>query len=367
MELIEFYKPRSLSSKRLDTHLAAGWFRSSNGLFRNKVLCLGGRLCTVVNIRLRLDAHRWSRSQKKLFRRNKDFRVEVAPLNICFDMERLYLQTRQRFKGFIFPDLRAFLYDFFDRGIFNSLHVKVYDGDRLIAASVFDKGEKAIMSVLGLYDPAYSRYSPGIYTMLQEIEFGKENGFRFYYPGYVLDECSEFNYKLSLGKFEFLNEKHRWVKDYDTVVASSEVPLIETKSEALMHTLLHSGIPFQRLMYKLFSLGYAYPKGTFLRNPIIFILPELTDNPFKISIATYDQESDRFKLCHPLPVQDSYLAENQSKEFQDASVYYDMILQDSLEDTHYFDTTDDLISSLQAMLSKRQTRHAIGHLYVGKP
>src|SRR5690606_37344966 len=120
------------------------------------------------------------------------------------------------------------------------------------------------------------------------------------------------------------------------------------------------------LMYKLFSLGYAYPRGTFLRNPIIFVLPELTDNPFKISLATYDQEMVPFKLSHPLPVQDNYLSENQSSEFQNIQVYYDQILQDSLEDTRYFQSAEELLLHLENKLQHRQNRPAIGHPYVGK-
>lgn len=365
MELVEFYKPRSLSRKRLDRYLAGGWFRSSNGLFRNRILCLDGKLCTVVNIRLHLQEHQWSKSQRRLLNKMDQYRVEIGPLKISRDMEQLYLKTKHRFKGFVFPDLHSFLYDFMDKKIFHSYQVRVYDGQQLIAASIFDCGEKGLMSVLGLYDADYKKISPGMLTMLLEMQWAKAKGFQYYYPGYVLHESESFNYKRQLGDFHFLNENHRWTKNYKSVVKSSPVPQLQAKSEQLAKALKQANIPFNQLYYKLFALGYAYPPGTFVRHPIIFILPELSDNPFKISIAGYDEESDSFRLSHPLPVQDEFLAQHQSKEFLDTNLYYDLVLQDSLEDQYPFFSVSELVEEIQRRL-KKSSQHFFKPINLGK-
>ncbi|HCS20880.1 MAG TPA: hypothetical protein DIW47_10050, partial [Bacteroidetes bacterium] len=303
MPLVEFYKPRSLSKLRLDKYLASGWFRSSNGLFRNRLLCLDGKLCSVVNIRLPLKHHTFSRSQQRLLKKTEHFRIEIGPLILCAQMNGLYAFTKSRFKGFVFPKLHSFLFDYMDRDVFSSWHVKLYDGQRLVAASVFDFGKTGVMSVLGMYDPEYKSFSPGILTMLHEIRWAKEQGFSRYYPGYVLDEAPTFDYKLSLGKYEYLGSSGRWTGDYEKIVADSPVHPINIGTNELERALIAAKIPHQRLLYKLFSLGYAYPEGTFSRHAIIFVLPELSDNPFKISIAAYDHEKDLYRLSHPLPVQ----------------------------------------------------------------
>ncbi len=366
MSLVEFYKPRSLSPARLDRYLASGWFRSSNGLFRNKLLCLEGKLCQVVNIRMRLEDFQPGKSQRRLLRKSRSLKVEVGPLEICNGMENLYQYTRKRFKGFIFPNLQAFLYDFHNRRVFKSMHVKVYEGKQLIAASIFDCGKDSVMSVLGIYHPAYKHLSPGILTMLQEVLWAEEQGKKFYYPGYVLKESDSFDYKLSLGTFEYLSDKNRWTPDYDKALRNSPATRINEQSYLLEKALEEANIPHQRLLYKLFSLGYAYPAGTFVRSPVIFILPELSDNPFKISMCAYDKENGSFRLCHPIPVQDNYLSENQSEEFRDHETYYDMILQDSPEDHLYFKDTEDLCSYLTLQLQKRNTRHHGVELYISK-
>lgn len=367
MPLVEFYKPRRLSQLRLDKYLASGWFRSSNGLFRNRLLCLDGKLCSVVNIRMPLDEHSFSRSHQRLIKKTKHFRVEIGPLVLCDQMNALYDFTKSRFKGFVFPELHSFLFDYLDRNIFSSWHVKIYDGQRMIAASVFDFGKTGVMSVLGMYDPDYRSVSPGILTMIHEIQWAKKEGFKRYYPGYVLDEAGTFDYKLGLGTYEYMAASGRWTKNYDKVVADSPVHQINTRSNELELALLAMKIPHQRLLYKLFSLGYAYPEGTFSRQPIIFVLPELSDNPFKISIAAYDIDKDLFRLSHPLPVQDAYLSENQSTEFQDPEIYYDMILQDSFDDHIYSTSATTLVMEINRFLTKKAQKNPVGHVFLGKP
>ncbi len=367
MPLVEFYKPRKLSAKRLDRYLAGGWFRSSNGLFRNRFLCLDGQLCTVVNIRLPLANHAFKKTHRRLLSKAKSLRIEIGPIKLCAQMEELYRRTKHRFKGFVFPELSSFLYDSLDRKIFQSYHVKVYDNEVLVAASVFDIGEHGIMSVLGLYHPEYNHISPGILTMLLEVEWGKENGFLFYYPGYVLEESSAFNYKKSLGNYQYLSNSHRWISRYDEIVKQSPVKEIEEASKELALALHQAKIPHQRMLYKLFSLGYAYPEGTFLRHVIIFVLPELSSNPFKVSLVAYDAERGLFRLSHPWPVHDEFLAMNQSEEYQDPTIYYDMILQDSMDDDMYFEEADEACAEIQRMLHKKAQRNPMGEVFMGKP
>ena len=67
---------------------------------------------------------------------------------------------------------------------------RVYDGHTLVALSVLDLGAGATSSVYGVFDPAFSGRSLGIYTMLKEIEFSQARGCNFYYPGYATVEPS---------------------------------------------------------------------------------------------------------------------------------------------------------------------------------
>ena len=64
---------------------------------------------------------------------------------------------------------------------------------------------------MGIFDPEYSSYSLGYFTMLEEISFGQKNGFSFYYPGYVVPGYEKFDYKLRVGDLEFYDfDRELW-------------------------------------------------------------------------------------------------------------------------------------------------------------
>ena len=64
--------------------------------------------------------------------------------------------------------------------------------------SIFDKGSSALESIKGVWDPDYSSYSLGLYRMLLEEQYGQENNFKYYYPGYIAPGCPSFDYKRCL-------------------------------------------------------------------------------------------------------------------------------------------------------------------------
>jgi arginine-tRNA-protein transferase len=89
----------------------------------------------------------------------------------------------------------------------------VFDGSELVALSYLDLGERATSSVYGMFEPAHSRRSLGIYTMLLEIEFSRRRGCAFYYPGYATREPSAYDYKKQFQGLEVLNwETGAWDK-----------------------------------------------------------------------------------------------------------------------------------------------------------
>ena len=58
----------------------------------------------------------------------------------------------------------------------------VYARFRLVAASFLDLGQESISSIYAIFDPAESWRSLGIFTMLKELEFGRQRTSRYYYP-----------------------------------------------------------------------------------------------------------------------------------------------------------------------------------------
>lgn len=264
-------------------------------LYKVDLLCIESGIFGVVNIRLNLGHFSFKKSQRKRMSRcDKKFTFSIGTAKPDAEKEALYSMHKERFKGFIHPTLNEYLTSGFHRTVFDTREVCVYDGDKLVAVSYFDMGEQSMASLIGLQHPDYRKYGLGIYTMLKEVEFGRSAGFKWYYPGYVLDVPSDFDYKLELGDFEYYTPTKRWgaYRNFD--------PSTTTGSRAreamrlLREQLEELGIPFAERFYPFFSLGYMAPwQLEFLTMPQFY---ELAESEGRRLIIGYEPLNDEFRL-----------------------------------------------------------------------
>jgi leucyl-tRNA---protein transferase len=271
-QLIEYYVPATLSKKRLDQYLSSGWFRSANMLFRAKVTCFENDICTPINIRIQLPDHEFSKSQRKIYNKcQKLFRYEIRKATITEEKERLFSEQQRRFRSFLSNSLEEFMAM---SHRFDTHEVAVYDDNRLVAISFFDEGHTSLMSLLGLFDQSYSKYSLGIYTMLVEMQYGKNTGRRWYYPGYVHEVPSIYDYKMKLGKFQVLDrEKYRWKYGLNPHKMPSKASYIKSKINNLTALLDKKNIDYQTKIYLYFGWPYYdISYKNLVRYPVFLIL-----------------------------------------------------------------------------------------------
>ncbi|MEO0895022.1 MAG: hypothetical protein AAFY71_01290 [Bacteroidota bacterium] len=255
--LVEYYFPHALSPSRLDRYLAGGWFRSGPSLFRAQVLCLNGDAHSVVNIRTQLENFTFSKSLRKLYNKNsRKFRFEMGIARTNEACERLYQLQKHRFQGFIFDTLEEFLFAGDSEELFDTREIRVYDGDKLIAVSYFDLGNKSIASLLGLYDPEYESHSLGIYTMILEVYFGISNEMKYYYPGYILEDYPGFDYKLRIGNIQYYNWHGRWKPYHKLANEQFILPEIHSRTLQIEQFLREHKLLYKKFLYPFFSVGY---------------------------------------------------------------------------------------------------------------
>ncbi len=273
--LVQYYYPFSLSPGRLDRYLGAGWFRNSIMLFRSKLLCMEGDLFNVVNIRLPLAGYQHARRHQKLMKRNNSlFKVSINRASIDDDKERLYQSHKPRFKGFVYADLHQFLYSDTIGSVFETHEIEIRSKDgRLVALSYFDLGQTSMASLIGIYDPEFSRYSLGTYTMLLELEYALRNGLKYYYPGYIFDKPSVFDYKLKFGEFEYYDWDGKWKPYHDFEVEESCACRLRSAILELKEVLKREVLEFTEVMYPLFPLGYMDKTiDPFVKSPLFLQL-----------------------------------------------------------------------------------------------
>ena len=178
-------------------------FRSGQYIYTVRFLNIDGQLYFPVRIRLRLKGYEFRKSLRKVWNKNQCFKTVIRKAFISPTKEELYQKFITRFDSYISPTLLESLQEGGDSTIYDTYEAAVYEGKKLVAVSFFDLGETSMASIMGVFDPAYSKYGLGFYTMLAEISYGKEKGFSYYYPGYIIPGYPKFDYKLRIGKVEY--------------------------------------------------------------------------------------------------------------------------------------------------------------------
>jgi arginine-tRNA-protein transferase len=262
---LEYHFPdNTISAKRLDKLLASGYFRTGNYLMRTRVLYFNDQILNTLHIRIQLQDHQFSKSLLKIIRKNNSqFTYSIQPFNITIEKELLYKEHRKRFKGNASASLSGFMYDNYNKNIFNTYEINIYENDKLIGFSFFDVGITSMASIIGIFHQEYTRYSLGIYSMLLEMEYAKSMGLKYYYPGYVAYEPSQFNYKLRLAyTFEFYDwYSKRWIsfEKRDKKVKVND--FFNEKMRIAKSWMDIFNLPYKELFYPYFYMGSMYAKS----------------------------------------------------------------------------------------------------------
>ena len=189
----------------MDKLLSLGYFRSGKSMFHSPVTFIEGIPNSTIRTRLSLDNHILSKSSRKLLaKNNRKFTHVLVPLELTKEVTDLYaIYKEECFKGNLNGELHEWLDGSKDNQIFNSWICKIYDEDRLVAASFVDLGHESMASIMGIYHPDYKKYSMGIYSMLVEVEYAKKRELAYYYPGYILSASPRFEYKKKVGNLAY--------------------------------------------------------------------------------------------------------------------------------------------------------------------
>jgi arginine-tRNA-protein transferase len=208
--LIERMERPAVDPGELDAFLAEGWRFFGSEFFRASVVEEGLQLKRQVALRIDLARFAPTRSQRRVWKRNRDLGVEVASACPGAEEQALFLLHRERFRRNIPERLEDFLGRKPDGVPTACLQISVRREGRLVAASFLSLGADSCSSIYGIFDPAESRRSLGIHTMLLEIEHARSLGKSFYYSGYATMEPGCYDYKKGFTALSYFAWQGRW-------------------------------------------------------------------------------------------------------------------------------------------------------------
>jgi leucyl-tRNA---protein transferase len=301
----EKYHLDTLSPTEFDDFLAQGWYPMGQTIFTTHFLCFFRQFYSAIWIRLPLEGYQYSKSLRKLRRRNQErFRIEVNPATFTEEKEALFQRYRLTFSGSLPQTLSECHFDQEENNIFDTREVTVYDQERLIACSYFHLGARGAASIQGFYDPDYSSYSLGLYTMLEEISFCMDSGIDFFYPGYVVPGYDRFDYKLRIGPVDYYElTTQQWLPYHSLKPDNLPLTIMETRLHQMLAVLYTARLPGKLMYYPLFEVNfYSFAQAPYLRYPV-FLLCSIHPEEKTYIIIVYDLLDQAYKLmrCYLLP------------------------------------------------------------------
>jgi leucyl-tRNA---protein transferase len=208
---IEEYVPmQPLHPMVFDRFCEDGWCYWSDLLFRRNQWEWRSAPCRVIVLRINLKQFYFSKSQRKCIRRNADLQVQCRGLRICQEHVQLFYTHAERFSHNRPQMLEGFFSQYSHVMPCTGLEFDVFDRGNLVASSFFHVGQRSMAGNYGIHDPEARTRSLGTFTMLLEILYALQLGLDYYYPGFVYDVTSEFDYKLNFHGLEYFDWWGNW-------------------------------------------------------------------------------------------------------------------------------------------------------------
>ena len=194
----------SLSSKLIQR----GWRRF--GHYYSAPECSNCDACQ--SMRISVDAFTFSKSVRRVMKKNASTRVLVRKPSISPDHLALYEKYHRHMrekKGWEYYPLNAESYaDLYGKGHSSYGYEILYIRDeKLIGVDLVDFLEDGLSAIYFYYDPDYAHLSLGKFSLYKQIEMARERELSWIYLGYYVKECDSLNYKASFKPNQILTNK----------------------------------------------------------------------------------------------------------------------------------------------------------------
>jgi len=184
----------AVSEGDIDARLARGERRT--GEFVYVTQCPRCQACQP--IRLLINEFRMNATMRKTLRKNNArLRVKQAEVSASanrVDLFNRHRQLRQLGQTSVRIDVDDYAWAF-ARSCFHSFELTYWLGERLVGVAIMDEGRHSLSAVYTYYDPDYSKLSLGTWSILRQVQLGRDTGKRYLYLGFYIIGCDRMDYK----------------------------------------------------------------------------------------------------------------------------------------------------------------------------
>ncbi|RUM70631.1 MAG: arginyltransferase [Sulfurovum sp.] len=214
------YKYVENASKAFSTAVIdRGWRRFGKYFFHP--VCNGCNACK--SIRINVEDYKYSKSQRKAIKRNKETKIIVQEPTLTqthIDLYNKYHAHKNQKDGWSYRNIsqREYHENFVDGAHDFGKEVLYIVDNKLVGVDLIDILDDGISAIYFYYDPEYAHLSLGVYSLLYQVKLASILGLPWIYLGYWVDGCKAFAYKTNfqpqeiLDDFPHVSEQPLWEK-----------------------------------------------------------------------------------------------------------------------------------------------------------
>lgn len=185
---------RRLTLDETDARFATAERRVGNCLYQTA--CPTCQACE--GLRIPIADFAPNKSQRRVARRWEGHgRVEMGP--VAFDHAKLAMFNRHKQQRGLASDdaeMTALGYiNWLVQSCVLTAEMRYYYDDELVGVGVVDLGKRAASSVYFYFEPSRADLSPGVFSVLREIELCRSTGRDYLYLGLYVEDCRHLAYK----------------------------------------------------------------------------------------------------------------------------------------------------------------------------
>ncbi len=165
-----------------------------------------------VSMRIDVKNYKFSRSEKRVFRKNLDTKLYIQEPSLTLDHLDLYDKYHFHMnekKGWSYSPIDPEEYDrsyIQGKSSYTKEFLFVRD-KKLIGVSLVDILENSMSAIYSFYDHEYEKFSIGKFSILAQIKIAKELDIPYVYLGYWIKDHFSMGYKQSYKPFEILTNR----------------------------------------------------------------------------------------------------------------------------------------------------------------
>ena len=194
---------RTLTREEFGRRLIEGDRRQGRLLYRTA--CADCSACEP--IRLNVRDFTANKSQRRVYRQGeRDIETRFGPVGVNSERVELYNRHKNQ-RGLAAGESQASVESyrsFLGESCCETFEMRYRVNDELMGVAIVDRAEDALSAVYFYWNPSYRSLSPGVYSVLKQVELCRRLGLSYLYLGLYIGACEPMNYKARFKPHERL-------------------------------------------------------------------------------------------------------------------------------------------------------------------